>query len=142
MLRDNEFRLNETGEALIIESDGPTHADLGRVVGEAVAQTLQTLQQSTESGIPGFPAPPPPPPSRATTTSTPTTGTTSSTSSRKRKRPLELEDMFRESELKLPIVNYLCGVNWSTKMGKTDCCHFMRELCGEFNAISVQEFFK
>ena len=41
------LRLNDTGEALIIESDGPSHQDLGRVVGEAVAQTLQTLQQNT-----------------------------------------------------------------------------------------------
>jgi len=135
-------RLNDTGEALIIESDGPSHQDLGRVVGEAVAQTLQTLQQNTQENG-----------STQTSSSSSTSQTqrlpssstsnapsSSSTSSRKRKRPLELEELFKEAELKLPIVDYLCGINWSKKMGNTDCHHFMRELCGELNSISVQEF--
>ena len=61
--------MSDHGEALIIENDGPTNDDLGRVVGQAVAQTLQHLRVNRPAAT-----------STSSSTSTSTTTTTTQTS--------------------------------------------------------------
>jgi len=160
-------RLSETGEALIIENDGPTNGDLGRVVGEAVAQTLSQLSRQTQSqntssfssshsNIPNG--------RQSTTTETTATRTSSGTSTettsssgasssstsrnnardRKRKRK-DLLEIFKPDQLKMPIIEYLFGPDWSTRKdktenGQTDNDHFINQVAEKINELILQDF--
>ena len=124
---------------MVIENDGPTNDDLGRVVGQAVAQTLQHLRvnrpattsttastgTSTETSVPA---------STQTTTkaknekksqnngSTAKMERASNTMNQKRpsssrtdtavcikRRKKDLEELFQPDQLKMPIIEYLIG---------------------------------
>jgi len=153
-------RLSESGEALIIENEGPTNGDLGRVVGEAVAQTLSQLSRQTQSqNTSSFSSHSNIPNGRSTTststrtstgTSTETSsgGTSSSSSSRARDRKRKRKDLleiFKPDQLKIPIIEYLFGPDWSTRKeqtenGQSEVDKFIYQVGDKLNELILQDF--